>query len=63
MRIESRRLLYYKSIYIKAFRFFNITGTTDGFVFQNRSADFDYVNSFTEEISRKHTNEDRIRYA
>lgn len=39
------------------------THTTDGFVFRQRLADSDYVDSFTEKILRKHTNEDRIRYA
>lgn len=41
----------------------SLSYTTDGFVFRQRLADSDYVDSFTEKILRKHTNEDRIRYA
>lgn len=40
-----------------------MTYITDGFVFRQHLNDSDYVNSFTEKISRKHMNEDRIRYA
>lgn len=40
-----------------------VYNSTEGFVFCQRLADSDYVDSFTDEILRKHTNEDRIRYA
>lgn len=40
-----------------------LTYPTDGFVFQQHLTDSDYVDSFTEVLLRKHTNEDRIRYA